>query len=221
MDIEGMGESVVEQLVRLRLVKNLADVYSLSGKELSSLELFKEKKVNNLLAAIKKSKNAGLSRLVYALGIRHVGEKASEVLADRFKNMDALSQVSKGELESIYEIGPVIAQSVTDFFSQRQTKELIRDLKKYSVDMTAVKTSVKENIFTGKTVVFTGELSGMSRPAAEQLIRQSGGRPSSSVSKETDFVIVGENPGSKYDKARQLGIAVINESQFKHMLEER
>jgi DNA ligase (NAD+) len=219
MDIEGMGESVVAQLVRLKLCRSLADVYCLTEEDLSGLELFKEKKTQNLMAAIEKSKSAPLSRLIYALGIRHVGEKAAYVLAGKFRTMEELAAAGKEDLESIYEVGPVIAESVVDFFSQRQTKELIRDLKKYKVNLTGSRTETVSNQFTGKRVVFTGELGQMPRSEAEELIRRSGGHVSSSVSKETDFVVAGENPGSKFDKARKLGVVIINENQFKRMLE--
>jgi DNA ligase (NAD+) len=219
MDIEGMGESVVAQLVRLELARSLADVYSLTEKDLSRLELFKDKKINNLIAAIEKSKTAPLSRLIYALGIRHVGEKAAFVLAGKFRTMEALAAAKKEDLESIYEVGPVIAESVVDFFSQPQTKELIRDLKKYKVNLAGSAVKTVSNQFTGKRVVFTGELRQMSRSDAEELIRGSGGHASSSVSKDTDFLVAGEQPGSKYGKAQKLGVVIINESQFKRMLE--
>ncbi|MFA5100143.1 MAG: NAD-dependent DNA ligase LigA [Candidatus Omnitrophota bacterium] len=219
MDIEGMGESVAAQLVRLKIVKSLADVYRLTEKDLAQLDLFKEKKIVNLLEAIDKSKAAGLSRVIYALGIRHVGEKAALVLAGKFKNIDAVIAARKDDIESIHEIGPVIAESVVDFFSQPQTKDLIRDLKKHGIDLTESAAKTQENSFTGKKVVFTGELSAYSRAEAEEIIRRSGGQPSSSVSKETDFVIAGDHPGSKYEKAKNLGVTIIDEGQFKRMLE--
>jgi DNA ligase (NAD+) len=219
MDIEGMGESVVAQLVRLDMVKSLADVYRLTEKDLAKLELFKEKKIGNLLAAIEKSKAAPLSRVIYALGIRHVGEKAALVLAGKFKTMDALINARKDDLESIYEIGPVIAGSVVDFLSQPQTKELIADFKKHKINLVESAVKTRENSFTGKKVVFTGELSVYSRSEAEGLILRSGGQPSSSVSKETDFLVAGEHPGSKYEKAKHLGVTIIDEGQFKRMLE--
>ena len=219
MDIEGMGESAVAQLVALKLVSNFADVFKLTHDDLSRLELFKEKKTGNLLSAIEKSKSAQLSRLIYALGIRHVGEKAAFVLAARFRSLDALAKAHIDELESISEIGPVIAGSVVDFFSLSQTKDLVRDLKKYKVNMAESHVKGLTNKFTGKKVVFTGELSRYSRSEAEKRIRLSGGSASSSVSKETDFVIAGGHPGSKLEKALKLKIPVINEDQFQRMLE--
>ncbi|MFA6384708.1 MAG: NAD-dependent DNA ligase LigA [Candidatus Omnitrophota bacterium] len=219
MDIEGMGESVVEQLVRFKLVKNYADVFRLTKKDLAQLDLFKEKKTGNLLAAIDKSKAAPLSRVIFALGIRHVGEKAALVLAGKFLTMDALIKAGKDDLESIHEIGPVIAGSVVDFFSQTQTKELIRGLKKHKINLTESAVKARKNGFTGKKVVFTGELSSYSRSEAEELIRLSGGQSSSSVSVETSFLIAGDHPGSKFEKARHLGVTIIDEGEFKRLLE--
>ncbi|HQO38557.1 MAG TPA: NAD-dependent DNA ligase LigA [Candidatus Omnitrophota bacterium] len=219
MDIEGMGEAVVEQVVALGLVKSIADVYRLTGRDIGRLELFKEKKTENLLAAIEKSKSAPLSRLIYALGIRHVGEKAAFVLAERFGSLEAVAQARREDLESIPEIGPVISESLADFFSQEQTMQLLKDLKDYGVNMTAERVKTVSNRFTGKKVVFTGELSGFTRQDAEEQVRRSGGYAVSSVSKETDFVVAGDHPGSKARKARELGIPVIDENEFQRMLE--
>ncbi|MBP6920822.1 MAG: NAD-dependent DNA ligase LigA [Candidatus Omnitrophica bacterium] len=219
MDIEGMGEAVVEQVVALGLVKSIADVYRLTGRDIGRLELFKEKKTENLLAAVEKSKSAPLSRLIYALGIRHVGEKAAFVLAERFGSLEAVAQARREDLESIPEIGPVISESLADFFSQEQTRQLLKDLKDYGVNMTAERVKTVANRLTGKKVVFTGELSGFTRQDAEERVRRSGGYAVSSVSKETDFVVAGDHPGSKARKARELGIPVINENEFQRMLE--
>ncbi|MDD4940305.1 MAG: NAD-dependent DNA ligase LigA [Candidatus Omnitrophica bacterium] len=219
MDIEGMGEAVVEQVVALGLVKSIADVYRLTGRDIGRLELFKEKKTENLLAAIEKSKSAPLARLIYALGIRHVGEKAAFVLAERFGSLEAVAQARREDLESIPEIGPVISESLADFFSQEQTRQLLKDLKNYGVNMTAERVKTAANRLTGKKVVFTGELSGFTRQDAEERVRRSGGYAVSSVSKETDFVVAGDHPGSKARKARELGIPVIDENEFQRMLE--
>jgi DNA ligase (NAD+) len=218
IDIEGMGEAVVRQLVDLKLVRNFADIYKLTKSQLEKLELFKEKKINNLLAAIEKSKLRALSRLIYALGIRHVGEKAAYVLAKQFKNIDNLIRAKKEDLESIYEVGPVVAASIMDYFSLSQTKKLIEELKKAGVNFKEEEMRAKVTAFSGKTIVFTGELKDYSRSRAEELLRQSGGNTSSTVSKNVDFVVVGENPGSKYDKAKKLGIRIINEKEFSRML---
>ena len=218
MDIEGMGESLVAQLVQRKLVKNFSDIYKLGAQDLSKLELFKEKKVNNLLSAIQKSKLKPLSRLIYALGIRHVGEKAALVLARHSKTMDNLLAAKKDELDKIYEVGEVMASSVIDYFSLPQTKKLIEELRKAGLNFKEDVPEIKKTFLTGKTVVFTGELEGFSRMQAEELLRSCAGRPASSVSKDTDFVVAGAHPGSKYDSAKKLGIKIITESEFKEML---
>jgi len=219
MDIEGMGESVVNQLVELKLVHNFADIYNKLNKDnLSKLELFKEKKINNLLASIEKSKSQSLSRLIYALGIRHVGEKAAYVLARQFRIMDKLVAAKKEDIDVIYEVGPVMAQSIADYFSQPQTRKLIEELRKASLNLKEEILEVKPTPLTGKTVVFTGELKDYSRSQAKGLVRKYGGSLSSSVSKNTDFVVAGENPGSKCDKAKKLGVKIINEEEFSRLL---
>lgn len=218
MDIEGMGEAAIEQLVRLKLVHNFADIYKLSEEDLLKLELFKDKKVNNLLSAIQKSKSQPLSRLIYALGIRHVGEKAAYVLARQFKTMHNLIAAKKEDFDAIYEVGPVMAESIINYFSVPQTKELIKQLKKAGLNFKEEVIGIKPTSLTGKTIVFTGELKDYSRTQAEELMRKAGGNSSSSVSKNTDFVVAGENPGSKYDTAKKLGIKIIGEKEFKEML---
>ncbi|MDD5348143.1 MAG: NAD-dependent DNA ligase LigA [Candidatus Omnitrophica bacterium] len=221
MDIEGMGQSAVEQLVRLRLVRTFADIYKLTAEDLAKLELFKEKKADNLLAAIRQSKSRPLSKLVYALGIRHVGEKAAYVLARHFKNLDALAKAKREDFDAIYEIGPVIAASVKAYFALPSTQTLIEEFKARGLTFTEPDAAAAPGKFSGKTVVFTGELSGFSRFRAEELVRNQAGTTSSSVSKKTDFVVAGLNPGSKFDKAKKLGIRIIDEKQFLKMLEER
>lgn len=221
MDIEGMGESLVAQLVAGGLVRDIADIYRLSAKDLAGLPLFKEKKTSNLLAAIAASKKKPLSRLIYALGIRHVGEKAALLLARKFRTMDALMAAKTDILEQIHEVGPVLAQSVRDFFAQASTRRLIKRLAVAGLSMHEPAAGVsKSGVFSGKTVVFTGELTGFSRSQAESLVRESGGDAVSSVSRKTDFVVAGENPGSKYEKARTLGVRVIDERKFKEMIGE-
>ena len=218
MDIEGMGEALVRQLIEKGFVKDFSDIYYLTKEQLLGLELFKEKKAGNLLSAIEKSKRRELSRLIYGLGIRNAGEKASYVLARRFKNIDNLARAGKEELEGIYEIGTVISASVADFFKQETVKRLIRRLKQAGVNTTQERFEVRESILTGKTVVFTGDLGSFNRIEAETLARQAGGRPSSSVSKKTDFVVRGNSPGSKYAKAKELGVQIISEEEFKEMI---
>jgi len=218
LDIEGLGESAVNQLVQLKLVKNFSDIYNLKEEDLLKLQLFKDKKAKNLLAAIQKGKNQPLSRLIYALGIRHVGEKAAYLLAQNFLSIDNLLKAKLEDFDAIYEVGPVMAESVVDFFKQPNTQELIRKLKNAGLNLKERITPIKKSAFSNKTVVFTGELKDYSRGQAGALLRQLGGNPSSSVSANTDFVVAGENPGSKYDKAKKLGVEIIDEAKFKEML---
>ncbi|MFA5096560.1 MAG: NAD-dependent DNA ligase LigA, partial [Candidatus Omnitrophota bacterium] len=218
MDIEGMGEAVVAQLVKLKLVRDFADIYKLRSADLGKLELFKNKKIDNLLAGIAKSKQRAFSRLIYALGIRHVGEKAAYVLAHKFLTLDNLLAAKKEELEGIYEIGPVIADSVKDYFGQSQTRKLIEALKEAGINCKEEAGRVRAAPLTGKTIVFTGELGGFSRRQAEELTRSLGGNAVSAVSKSTDFVVAGENPGSKYAQAQKLGVKIIGEREFKEMI---
>jgi DNA ligase (NAD+) len=218
MDIEGLGESAIAQLVKLKLVNNFADIYKLKQSDLEKLDLFKEKKIDNLLLAIKSSKDRSLSRLIYALGIRHVGEKASFVLAKRFRSLDSLINARKEELENIGEVGPVIASSIVDYFSQSQTKEMVKGLKESGLNFNEGSIPLGSTLLSGKTLVFTGELKGYSRLQAEELVRKLGGNSSSSVSKNTDFLVAGDNPGSKFEKAKKLKVKIIDEKAFKEMI---
>ncbi len=218
MDIEGMGEAVVEQLVNLKLVSSIADIYKLTEADLSRLELFKEKKVDNLLLGIEESKNQPLSRFIYALGIRHVGEKAAYVLAGQFRSIEGLVSAKKENLDAIYEVGPVMASSIREYFSQVQIKDLVRELARLGLSLKEEVSPAGGALFLGKAIVFTGELKEFSRSRAEEVVRKNGGITSSSVSKKTDLVVIGENPGSKYDKAKALGVKIIDEKEFKEML---
>jgi DNA ligase (NAD+) len=218
MDIDGMGEAVIQQLVALNLVHDFADIYQVTNKDLEKLELFKEKKIVNLLSAIDASKKRPLSRLIYAIGIRHVGEKVAFVLAQKFKDMERLMSAAKEELEEMPDIGPVIAGSVTEYFSQAPARELIKKLIKARVTMREEAVAVSPSVFSGKTVVFTGGLEHFTRLEAEAAVRAHGGSVSSSVSAETGYVVAGENPGSKYEKAKQLGVSIVSEKEFLEMI---
>ncbi|HTY45317.1 MAG TPA: NAD-dependent DNA ligase LigA [Patescibacteria group bacterium] len=218
MDIEGMGESVVGQLVKLKLVKNFADIYTLTEEDLRRLELFKDKKIHNLLLAIEHSKKQPLSRLVFALGIRHVGEKAAFVLAQYFRTLEKLASATRESFDGIYEVGPVMTDSIVDYFSQSETKKLITGLKKAGLNFVEKVAQSEKTTLSGKTVVFTGELKDFTRLRAQELVRKLGGNASSVVSKGTDFLVAGENPGSKYDKAVKLGVLVIDEAKFKELV---
>ena len=219
MDIEGMGEAAVKQLIGKKLVKDFADIYSLKKGQLLILELFKDKKAENLLLAIENSKHRALGRLIYGLGIRHVGERAAYVLAEEFKSLENLLSAKKEDLEAIYEIGPAISESVVAFFKQESIKKLIKKLEAAGVNTKEGELiAVKKTSLTDKTVVFTGELASFSRAEAEDLLRSANGRASSSVSKETDFVVVGRSPGLKYARAKKLGVKVIDENEFLEMV---
>ncbi|HNX81631.1 MAG TPA: NAD-dependent DNA ligase LigA [Candidatus Omnitrophota bacterium] len=219
MDIEGLGEAVIAQLVAVQRVRNFADIYTLTKNDFLKLELFKDKKADNLLAAIEKSKTRPLSRFLFALGIRHVGEKAAYVLAQRFLTMDTILKAQYDDFDAIEEIGPVMAASIAVYFSLPQTRELIAELHKAGIVMVETPEPHKTNtLLTGKTVVFTGEMQLLSRSEAESLVRSAGGTSASSVSTKTDFVVVGQNPGSKFEKAKQLGVRIVSEKQFKEML---
>jgi len=218
MDIEGLGEAVINQLVKLKLLKSLADIYKLKINNLLTLELFKEKKANNLLAAIQKSKGQPLARLIFALGIHHIGQKAAYTLAREFKSMDKLIQAKLGDLDRIPEIGEVMASSLINYFALSQNKKLIRELKDAQVNMHQEVSQGRSSELTGKTIVFTGQLKEFSRSQAEALARQSGGIPTSSVSSKTDFLVAGEKAGSKFNKAKELGVKIIGEAEFMEMI---
>jgi DNA ligase (NAD+) len=215
LDIEGLGEAVIVQLVRTGLLKSLADIYKLKFTDLLKLELFKEKKA---ITAIEKSRVLPLARLIFALGIRHVGQKAAFTLAQEFVSMDKLMGAKLQDLDQIPEIGQVMANSVIDYFNLGRTKKLIQELKNFNLNMLQDVVKIKANQLTGKTVVFTGQLEGFSRLQAEDLVRRSGGQATSSVSSKTDFLITGENSGSKFTKAKKLGVKIISEAQFKEMI---
>jgi DNA ligase (NAD+) len=218
MDIEGMGEAVVRQLVELKLVRDFADVYKLTAQELARLELFKEKKVSNLLASIGASRKRPLSRLLYAIGIRHVGEKVAYVLAQEFRTLQRLMSATREELREMPDIGPVIADSVAEYFSQPQTRRLAEKLTQAGVNVREEAAQVKQSALSGKTVVFTGELEHFTRQEAEAAVRNTGGNAASSVSKSTDYVVAGEAAGSKYEKARKLGVPILTEKEFMEMI---
>ena len=218
LDIEGLGEAVIVQLVKSGLLESLVDIYKLKVNDLLGLKLFKEKKANNLLAAIQKSKNQSLARLIFALGIRHVGQKAAHTLAKEFISIDNLLGAKFQELDKIPEIGQVMAGSIVDYFNLSRTKKLIQGLKNFGLNMKQEVEKIKVNKLTGKTIVFTGGLSGYSRSKAETLVRQSGGSASSCVSSKTDFLVAGENTGSKFNKAKELGVKIINEKEFFNLI---
>ncbi len=211
MDIEGLGEKVIEQLVDRDMVSDPADLYFLSMRDLLKLDRMGEKLAQKILDAIDKSRHTTFGRLIYALGIRHVGEHTASLLASHFKNMDELRNATYDELVSIPEIGPEVARSIILFFEHESTDRLLRKLEDAGVRYEPAEEG--EKTLAGKTFVFTGRIS-IPREEAKMLVEQLGGRVSSSVSKKTDYVVAGEDPGSKLAKAQQLGVKIIDEDEF-------
>jgi len=215
MDIDHLGGSTVDKLIEKKLIDNVADLYFLKKEDILNLEGFKEKSAENLLDSIEKSKKQDLSRLIYGLGIRHVGKYAAQLLASRYSSIDELSKATSEELELIDGLGDKTAEAVATFFATDENIELIKRLKQIGVK---TKEKREKNLpLQGKKFVFTGGLS-MSRPKASDLIKQKGGIVASSVGKDTDYVVVGEKPGSKFEKAQKLGINIINEEEFKKLV---
>jgi DNA ligase (NAD+) len=219
MDIEGLGDKLVDQLVEKKLVKDVADIYHLTQDQLMALERMGKKSAQNLLAAIESSKDVELARLLYSFGIRFVGEHVSKVLAREFKVLDNLKVATKERLLEVYEIGPQVAESVVQFFEERHNLDAIDKLLKAGLKVKQI-AAAENHKFAGKTFVFTGALQLFTRSEAESLVEKAGGRAASSVSRNTDFVVVGENAGSKADKARELGVEILSESEFKKMIHE-
>lgn len=217
MDIEGLGPAVVESLVNAGLVKTAADLYQLQAQDVARLDRMGQKSAENLIMAIEKSKSRDLSRLLFAFGIRQVGQKAGKILASHFGSLDAIRKASVEDLTSINDIGAVTAQSLADWLSSPQSRHLISSLEAVGVNMTG-ETAVKVGRFTGKTFVLTGSLSRFTREEAAQKIEAEGGKVSSSVSKKTSYVVAGEAAGSKLAKANDLGIQVLSEEEFLTML---
>jgi DNA ligase (NAD+) len=223
MDIDGLGEKLIDQLVDKKLVKGLADLYRLDEPTLVELERMGKKSAANLVQAIEASKHRTLDRLLTGLTIRHVGTRMAEVIAMRVKSLDHLRGMSLVELESIPEVGPIVAASIHEYFRDAENQQLVDDLTSVGVKsepLQPVEARGGKLPFAGKTFVLTGTLAKRSRPEAEALIKEGGGKISGSVSKMTSFVLAGEDPGSKLDKAKQLGIPVIDETEFEKMAEQ-
>jgi len=221
MDIEGLGESIVHQLCDKGLVKDFADIYFFKPKDLLGLELFADKKAENLLRAIENSKTRPLSRFLFGLGVLNVGEKAALILAQRFGSLEKLMNASGEDIEGIRGIGTVIALSLAKFFKQPATHKLMAKFKKAGVNFTEPVSLKRSGKFQGKKFVFTGELTLMTRGQAGARARELGADVVASVSAATDFVVAGDNPGSKYQKALNLGVKILNEKQFQEMINER
>jgi DNA ligase (NAD+) len=214
MDIEGMGEAVVQQLLQKPGLKNVADIYDLTKDDFLKLELFADKRAENLMEAIEKSKKQPLERLIYGLGIPNVGEKSAYVLAQHFGSLEKLAEANEEELTRVPDVGPVVADSIREFFKSARVRETLKKLKGHSINPKFKRPEGSSSALEGKSFVFTGELKTMTRPEAEAKVRELGGRTSDSVSKKTDFVVVGENPGSKFKKAQSLDVRILSEESF-------
>ncbi len=217
MDIEGLGPAAVDQLVETGLVSSPADLYDLTEEQLSGLERFAETSARNLVEAIARSKQNPLSRLLFGLGIRNIGERAAQLLARHFRTMDAILAANGEEVAAIDGFGEIMAESVVDYFRNEQSRALVERLRAAGLNFEEEVAETGER-FAGKTFVLTGTLSGYTRQEAKALIEQNGGKVSSSVSKKTDFVLAGEDAGSKLTKAQQLGVAILTEAEFQAML---
>ena len=217
MDIEGLGPAVLEQLLGADLIHNIVDLYTLDYEKVAKLERTGEKTVKNLRKAIEDSKQNDLSKFLFALGIRHIGAKAGKLLAEHFGDIDAILNATKEQFENIEGFGSILAESAYEFFSLDSTKVMIEKFKELGLNLKSLK-EVKDNRFVGLTFVLTGTLPTLSRKEASEIIESFGGKTSSSVSKKTNYVLAGEEAGSKLDKANALGISVISEEQFNEMI---
>ena len=218
MNIDGLGDKIIEQLINKNLISNIADIYFLKFEDIATLKKNGQKFTQNLIDAINNSKNNDLYRLIAALGIRHIGTKAAKTLAKKYKTMDSLMNASLESLAMTDDIGEISANSIYEFFRQDQTIDLINRLKEANVNMEALETEDIDNRFEGKTFVLTGTLEKFTRKEASDLIEKHGGKTSGSVSKKTDYVLAGEDAGSKLTKAQSLGVEIITEEQFEKMM---
>ena len=218
MDINGLGEAIIEELINRGLISNITDIYKLTLEDIAALKKNGKKFAQNLIDAIEESKHRDLYRLVNALGIRHVGVKLAKTLCKTYNTMDKLMGATYEELYMKEEIGKIIAKSITDFFKEEQTLDLINKLKEYGVNMEAIKEEGADERFAGLTFVLTGTLEKYSRDEAQEIIEKLGGKNSGSVSKKTSYVLAGESAGSKLTKAQELGIKIITENEFEEMI---
>jgi DNA ligase (NAD+) len=217
MNIDGLGEALVNQLTERGLVKNVADIYKLTKGDLLGLERMGEKSAENVLSEIEASKKLPLERVIYGLGIRMVGERTAQFLAEHFGSLDAIMKASAEELEEVNEVGPRIAESIVEFFGDEHNRKLVGDLRKAGLTFAGQKKE-KGIKLAGKTFVLTGTLARHTRDEAKEMIENAGGRVSGSVSKKTDYVVAGSDAGSKLDKARELGVSVIGEEELERLV---
>jgi DNA ligase (NAD+) len=218
MNIDGLGDKIVDQLVDTGMVKDFADLYRLKLERVAALERMAEQSAQNLLDEIEASKKNNLSRLIYALGMRFVGERTGELLAEHFGSLDKIADASEGELTEVHEIGPKVAASIAEFFSEKANRDLIKRLREAGLRMKEESQAPRDLRLAGKSFVFTGALQRHTREDAGALVVSHGGKVISSVSKKTDYVVVGADPGSKYDKAKSLGVPILDEAAFEKLI---
>ena len=218
MNIKGLGDSIIEEFLNRGFIKNIADLYELKLEDIASLKKNGKKFAQNLIDSIEESKKNDLYRVINGFGIRHIGVKAAKQLAKKYRSMDNLMEASLESLNAVDDMGEIMAESVFEFFAQPQTKDLVARLKNYGINMEALEEESTDLRFDGKIFVLTGSLDSFSRKEVEEIIEKFGGKTSGSVSKKTSFVLAGEDSGSKLTKARELGIRVITEDEFKDMI---
>jgi DNA ligase (NAD+) len=217
MNIEGMGESLVHQLADSGLVRDISDIYKLDQKKMLSLDRIGEKSAQNILEGIEASKKLPLERLIMGLGIRFVGERTAELLADHFGNLDAIRDAKLEELEEVHEIGPRIALAIHEFFQEKKNRELLDRLRAAGLQFKKERKK-RGTALSGKTFVLTGTLPTLKRDDAKKRIEDAGGKVAGSVSKKTDYVVAGDDAGTKLDKAKELGVAVIGEEDMLRLI---
>jgi DNA ligase (NAD+) len=217
MNIDGLGDALVTQLTDRGLVKNVADIYRLTKDDLLKLERMGDKSAENVLEEIEKSKKLPLERVIYGLGIRMVGERTAQFLAEHFGSMDTLVKAGEEELQEVNEVGPRIAQSIVEFFQEPKNRALVKQLNDLGLRMTGTK-KARGTKLAGKTFVLTGTLTHFTRDQTKKMIEDAGGRVSGSVSKKTDYVVAGDDAGSKLEKAKELGVKVIGEKEMQELI---
>ena len=220
MDISGMGDSLVDTLIEKNLLKDVADIYYLKYEDIYNLDGFKEKSADNIISAIETTKANSLDKLIFGLGIRHIGKKASKVLAKNFDDIYAIMQASVEKLSSLEDFGEIMAVSVYEFFKKEETKNIIEKLANVGVNLKGEKEEKKSDKLLGKTICITGSFDNYSREDIVNMIEENSGKASSSVSKKTSFLIAGEAAGSKLTKANELGVEVISIDEFIKKIEE-
>ncbi|MCG2714806.1 MAG: NAD-dependent DNA ligase LigA, partial [Candidatus Marinimicrobia bacterium] len=214
MNIDGLGDRLIEQMVDSGLIHSVADIYFLKKDDLAALERMADKSAQNVINAIDTSRETTLARFIYALGIPNVGEHMGKVMEREFKDLETLIAADYERLEAVEGIGPIVARAIRDFFDEENNQQTVNRLLEGGVSIAKSKTGTQDERFAGKTFVFTGTLTQFTRDEAKEIVEKKGGKASSSVSNKTDYVVVGENPGSKATKAKKLGVTIINEEEF-------